>query len=59
MEGIEGRSLYTSERLGTILGPCTVDVIEEEGTYNDGDSAAELLQPFFEKVFDRCGARRP
>jgi hypothetical protein len=57
MEGLKGRYLdgTNSPRL---WGPCMVDVIEKEGIYNAGDSAAELLQPFFEEISDQCGAQR-
>jgi len=35
--------------------PCLTDLIEEEGQYQKGDDAAELLRPFFERVFDQWG----
>jgi len=41
-----------------MLGPCLANVIEQDGRYNKDDKPVELLRPFFEKVFDQCGARR-
>lgn len=58
LEGFAGRTLYSSSPPHRPLGACISDLIEREGTYKVGDTAAELLRPFFEAVFDRCGARR-
>jgi hypothetical protein len=58
IEGVQGRH-FVSNRLGRTIGPCVSDVIEEEGIYGENDKAAGLLLPFFEKIFDKCGSRRP
>jgi hypothetical protein len=58
MEGVKGRFLVR-ENLFRRWGPCMMDVIEEEGIHKPGDKAAESLRPFFEGVFDQCGAQRP
>jgi hypothetical protein len=58
MEGIKGRQLAIPGRPRS-LGVCYANVIEEEGVYKKGEIAAELLRPFFEKVYDKCGAQRP
>ena len=57
MEGLHRRHLVSNSARRTI-GPCLADVIEEEGTYAKDENAAGLLAPFFEKIFDKCGARR-
>jgi hypothetical protein len=59
MEGIEGLQLVTPGRFARPHGICLSNVIEEEGNYKEGDKVEEQLRPFFEKVFDQCGARRP
>lgn len=58
IEGVRGFSLAVPG-INRTWGPCTAEVIEEEGIYDKGDDVAELLRPFFEKVFDQCGVRRP
>jgi hypothetical protein len=58
IEGIKGRQLAVGGRLRS-LGVCFSNIIEEEGIYKKGEIAAEVLRPFFEKVYDKCGARRP
>ncbi len=58
IEGIRGRHVVF-ENGRRAFGPCVADVIEEEGIYAKDAKAANLLPPFFEKVFDKCGARRP
>ncbi len=59
MEGVEGRQLVIPSLPHKTFGVCLADLIENEGTYKDGDKAEDLLRPFFEKVFDQCGVRRP
>jgi hypothetical protein len=60
LEGVKGRSLAVSNnRFGGTRGPCTVDPIEEEGTFEAGEDPAAVLEPFFEKVFESCGVVRP
>lgn len=57
IEGFEGKYL-AHENFHRRVGPC-LGVIERDGIYKKGDNPAELLRPFFEEVFDQCGARRP
>jgi hypothetical protein len=60
MEGVIGRNLIIpNDRYNRTIGPCLSDLIEDEGVYRKGDNIPELLRPFFEKVFDQCGVRRP
>jgi hypothetical protein len=60
MEGIKGRHVILShDRLQRRLGPCASDVIEEEGLFRVGDEPKEILEPFFDEVFDQCGLSRP
>jgi hypothetical protein len=59
MEGVKGRKLVIPNRYPSRpAGPCFADLIEDEGIYEKDSDAAELLRPFFEKVFDKCGIRR-
>jgi hypothetical protein len=44
--------------MGRGWGPCAVDVVEEQGSYTLGDSAAKALEPFFAEIFDKCGKKR-
>jgi hypothetical protein len=55
-EGIKGRQLIVRNRN---LGQCVANLIEAAGSYGENDRAAELLRPFFEDVYDRCGRERP
>jgi hypothetical protein len=59
IEGIQGRQLVIPSPSTRRFGQCLATNIENEGTYKKDDHATELLRPFFEKVFDQCGARRP
>ncbi|MFI5089768.1 MAG: hypothetical protein ACHP7P_06895 [Terriglobales bacterium] len=59
IEGVQNYSLSIPSRSDRTFGPCLTDVVEKEGTYKKDDNAAELLRPFFEKIFDQCGTRRP
>jgi hypothetical protein len=58
MEGMEGFALHLPNRYDRSWGPCVTNLIEEQGTYQTGDKAADLLRPFFERVFDQCGVQR-
>jgi hypothetical protein len=40
-------------------GQCSVGTIEVEEFFKLGDNAQDVLSPFFEEVFDKCGMRRP
>jgi hypothetical protein len=59
MMGITDRYLPSGNRLSRGLGPCVVDPVKKDGVFREGDDPTELLRPFFEAVFDACGARRP
>ena len=59
MEGILNRRLVVTDRPNARLGTCVVDRIERDGTYAAGQDAALALTPFFEDIFDSCGAVRP
>jgi hypothetical protein len=59
MEGLSGRRLVTSERPNALFGTSIVDRIEREGTYKAGQHSLSVLTPFFEALFDACGAVRP
>lgn len=47
---------YSSTRKS---GPCLAEFVEEIGIYNIGENPKILLKPFFEKIYDYCGAIRP
>jgi len=36
-----------------------VDRIEKDGIYDMGEDPGITLRPFFEEIFDDCGAVRP
>jgi hypothetical protein len=57
--GIDGaKGCYLELRaLSRRFGPCVTDVVEGEGTLNEGESAANALEPFYEKVFELCGTK--
>jgi hypothetical protein len=59
MEGIEGWPPNPNALRGIGPGPCVADVMGSDGIYEKDAKATELLQPVFEDVFDKCGARRP
>jgi hypothetical protein len=60
IEGFKGRLLAYAPQYNPSWGAVSVfDVVEESGTYNEGDNVPELLRPFFERVFDAFGRRRP
>jgi hypothetical protein len=60
MESVGGRSLpIPNNRFGLARGPCAEELIQYEGTYDGSQSASALLTPFFENVFEMCGAARP
>lgn len=59
MEGIGNRRLVLADRPNARLGTCIVDRIEKDGTYDASQDPSLALQPFFEEVFDACGAVRP
>jgi hypothetical protein len=59
MEGILNRRLVMANRPNARLGTCVVDRIEQDGTYDPSQDPGLALRPFFEEVFDACGAARP
>lgn len=59
MEGIEHRRLVLADRPSARLGTCIVDRIEKDGRYDVSQDPGVALQPFFEEIFDACGAVRP
>jgi hypothetical protein len=59
MEGVQDRQLVIPNRWQYPYGNCLAHLIDEEGAYKEGNKADEVLRPFFQKVFDQCGARRP
>ena len=59
MEGILHRRLVLADRPNARLGTCIVDRIEKDGLYDGSQDPALALRPFFEAVFDACGAVRP
>jgi hypothetical protein len=58
-EGIAGRMLVLREGNHRPWGTAVEDVVYDCGNFKVGDDAAESLRPFFEKVFDCFGTRRP
>lgn len=64
IEGIKGRSIFPQHRPGYSTfynrprGHCLEDVVIEEGEFSVGQSAADALQPFFEKLYEACGVSR-
>jgi len=59
MEGIQHRRLVLADRPNALLGTCVVDRIEKDGIYGTDESPGTALRPFFEEIFDVCGAVRP
>lgn len=58
-EGIAGRMLVLREGSHRPWGTAVEDSVSDSGNIKVGDDAAVSLSPFFEKVFDSFGARRP
>jgi hypothetical protein len=58
MEGIQHRRLVLADRPHALLGTCVVDRIEKDGIYDTGEDPSIALRPFFEEIFDGCGAVR-
>lgn len=59
MEGIQNRRLVLADRPNARLGTCIVDRIEKDGIYDASQDPGLALGPFFEEVFEVCGAVRP
>ncbi len=64
MEGIHGRSIFPFHRPGHSTfgnrprGHCLENVVVEQGEFSIGDSAADALKPFFEKLYEACAVSR-
>jgi hypothetical protein len=59
MEGTRDRRLVLADRPNARLGTCIVDRIEKYGMYDASQDPGLALMPFFEEVFEVCGAVRP
>jgi hypothetical protein len=66
MTGIEGRQIVLPPappgkyRIRSIVGHCVTDEIVHTGQIaRSGIAIAEVLRPFFEKVWENCGIPRP
>ena len=64
MEDLKGRGMWPRNRPGYnsiwgLQGNCIEDTVVAEGIYQSGDSGQQSLRPFFERLYDRCGLRRP
>jgi hypothetical protein len=59
MDGIQGRFLpIPNNRFGHTRGPCASDLIEREGSFGIGDDPFEVLEPFFDALYEQCGVPR-
>jgi hypothetical protein len=57
LEGVLDRHLRV-DAFGSKRGLCQQDVIESTGFFKDGDNSKQVLEPFFEDLFDKCGLDR-
>lgn len=61
--GVRGRHLGYEPQPGYAwMGPgpiCSADLIEAEGTIEEGQNTLTALLPFFKKIFEECGIVRP
>lgn len=51
--------LHTQGSIGLVASECLAKDIIAEGTYDGTQPPADALIPFFDAIFDECGARRP
>ena len=64
MDDLRGRELYIPPRPGYVShmfgpqGKGMIDFIEKSGRYSPDDSPAEVLRPFFDALYEACGATR-
>jgi hypothetical protein len=58
LEGVLDRHLRV-DAFGRKSGLCQEEIIESEGFFKAGDNAQQVLEPFFESLFDKCGLDRP
>ena len=56
--GINGRRLNLPGQPSFAGARCVADSIELSGECENAGEAKKALQPFFEKIFDKCGLRR-
>lgn len=56
IEGVQGYMLSIDNYRSR--GPCIADLVEQEGVFSIGDNPALALEPFFEKLYEQCGAER-
>jgi hypothetical protein len=60
MENLKGRKIPLSEQPPyNLSGPCMKDIVVKRGSFTPGESAAQSLRPFFEELYDACGATLP
>ena len=58
--GVEGvLDRYLREDSFRKSGVCSVPTIEVEKFFKLGDDPRDVLEPFFDEVFDKCGLTRP
>lgn len=58
-EGIHGRMLSLPDSFNRARGTAIENRVRDDGQFTLGKNPAEALRPFFEKVFDCFGLRRP
>lgn len=58
LEGVHDRCLRV-DHFGRKIGLCQESVIEFVGSYKTGEKSQQVLETFFEEVFDKCGLTRP
>jgi len=66
MEGVRGRAIDVprqrggySSTLDTTRGSCMLDEVVVCGEYNPDEPNADVLRPFFERIYESCGQSRP
>jgi hypothetical protein len=60
IEGIEGYTFqHPSNTIPRHVGPFLSDVVMSRGAHVEGQSAQEMLAPFFERIFSEAGSKRP
>ncbi len=57
-EDILDRQLY-EDNFRRQRGLCSVPIVEVEVFFEAGEDPHDVLEPFLEEVFDKCGVRRP
>ena len=60
LEGVKGRAIpVPNNRFGMTRGPCADELIEFDGSYEQGQDPGPVLEAFFDRVFEVCGVSRP